>query len=162
MPWIENVSKADVAKAHHFDPGPNSMLICINDIACEWVVPKFNFKNTQRFEFLDVEDTDITWCPEEAMISCSQAARLVSMLTLALHDRMNVVVQCTAGICRSGAIAEVGIMMGFQDTEKWRSPNLRVKRMMLQELGLVYDPNEQHRVKPNHYDYLDPRREINV
>jgi predicted protein tyrosine phosphatase len=150
MPWIENVSKGDAAKAHHFDPGPNSVLICINDINCEWVIPKFPFKEVHKFEFLDVEDTD-TWCPEEAKFSEPQAKEIIKILSLALRSRSNVVVHCTAGICRSGAVVEVATMMGFDDTEKWRSPNLRVKHMLMQELGLIYDPNEQHRVKNEIY-----------
>jgi hypothetical protein len=43
MPWIENISKVDAKKAHHFDPGPNSMLICIIDPCSHPIVPKFPF-----------------------------------------------------------------------------------------------------------------------
>ena len=160
MPWIENISKKDAEKAYHFDPGPNSMLICINDPGSEPIVPKFPFSIVQFFEFLDVEDTDATWCPEEAMISNTQAQELVHLLDHALRHHMNVIVHCHAGICRSGAVVEVATIMGFTDTEKWRSPNLRVKHKMMQVLGHVFDPNELHRMKPEHMDYLDPRGEI--
>lgn len=160
MPWIQNISKKEVANAHHFDPGPNSMLICINDPATEPAIPRFPFSIIQFFEFLDVEDTDITWCPEEAMISDKQAEELVNLLKHALHWNMNVIVHCHAGVCRSGAVVEVATMMGFTDTEKWRSPNLRVKHKMMQVLGLAYDVNEQHRIRSSDLDYLDPRGEI--
>jgi hypothetical protein len=62
---------------------------------------------------------------------------------------MNVVVHCYAGICRSGAVCEVGVMMGFQDTGRFRSPNLLVKHGMMRALGWTYDTDE----KPNIDDW---------
>ena len=53
---------------------------------------------------------------------------------------MNVVVHCHAGVCRSGAVAEVGIAMGFQDTGVFRAPNLMVKHKLLNALGMTYAP----------------------
>jgi len=157
--WIENVAKDEVAKGRHFDPGPNSLLICINNLGMELVIPKFKFNQIERFEFLDLEDTD-TWCPEHVKFSDEQAERMIEILQMALAKRMNVVVHCTAGVCRSGAVVEVATVMGFTDTEKWRSPNLRVKHKMMKVLGLAFDPAEQHAVKPEHFDVLDPRGEI--
>jgi predicted protein tyrosine phosphatase len=52
---------------------------------------------------------------------------------------MNVVVHCMAGICRSGAVVEVGVMMGFNDCEKYRQPNLRVKHKLMKQLGWTYN-----------------------
>ena len=57
---------------------------------------------------------------------------------------MNVMVHCHAGICRCGAVTEVGTMMGFTATEKFRMPNLRVKHRMMKVLGLTYDADEKH------------------
>jgi hypothetical protein len=59
---------------------------------------------------------------------------------------MNVVVHCFAGICRSGAVCEVGVMMGFNDTERFRSPNLLVKHRMMKHLGWTYDEREPHSI----------------
>ena len=64
---------------------------------------------------------------------------LVQHLELALEQNMNVIVHCHAGICRSGAVAEVGIMMGFEDTKTHRIPNLLVKFNMMKFLGWVYE-----------------------
>jgi len=50
---------------------------------------------------------------------------------------MNVVVHCHMGVCRSGAVAEVGVMMGFRDTEKFRIPNLMVKKKLMEQLGMI-------------------------
>ena len=59
---------------------------------------------------------------------------------------MNVVVHCHAGVCRSGAVAEVGVMLGFDDSESFRSPNLLVKHKMMKVLGWTYDENEKHTI----------------
>ena len=59
---------------------------------------------------------------------------------------MQVVVHCHAGVCRSGAVCEIGVMMGFNDTEVFRSPNLLVKHKMMQVLGWLYDEQETHSI----------------
>jgi predicted protein tyrosine phosphatase len=142
MAWIENVAAADVPMRFHHDAGPNSMLIQIMDPAPTWwPTPAHEFKETHRFEFLDAEDKDSF--PDEAKISDEQAAEIVRLLKHALDNKMNVVVHCYAGICRSGAVAEVGVMMGFQDCERNRIPNLRVKQKLMKQLGWTYDSTEQ-------------------
>jgi predicted protein tyrosine phosphatase len=137
-PWIENVALSDIAKALHHNAGPNSMLIQIVDPAMEFPTPMHKFKEVHQFEFLDVEEKDEVL--EEAM-KCSheQAAELVRLLQHAMDKRMNVVVHCVAGVCRSGAVCEVGVMMGFRDAERYRSPNLLVKHRMVKALGWTYD-----------------------
>lgn len=142
MPFIENIAAADVPMRFHHECGENSMLIQIMDTATSWwPTPAHTFKETHRFEFLDVEDKD--HFPDECKISDEQAQELVRLLQHALDNKMGVVVHCMAGLCRSGAVAEVGVMMGFQDTEKTRIPNLRVKHKMMKALGWTYDENEQ-------------------
>ena len=139
--WIENVSWDDVKNGWHSDMGENAMLIQIADPATFFPDPKHTFKETYQFEFLDAEDGD-PW-PEEAMISDEQAKELVHLLVRALDNSMNVLVHCHAGICRSGAVVEVGQMMGFTPTERFRMPNLRVKHFMMKSLGLTYDSTEK-------------------
>jgi predicted protein tyrosine phosphatase len=144
MPWIENVAAADVPMRFHHEAGPNSMLIQIMDPAPTWwPTPAHEFKEVHRFEFMDVERDD-KW-PDEAKITPAQAEEIVRLLKHALENRMNVVVHCMAGLCRSGAVAEVGVMMGFEDTERFRSPNLLVKHSLMKALDWTYDANE----KPN-------------
>ena len=72
-----------------------------------------------------------------------QADELVRLLQHALDNSMNVLVHCHAGICRSGSVVEVGQMMGFTPTERFRMPNLRVKHFMMKSLGLTYDSAEK-------------------
>ena len=145
MPWIENVSLGDIPKGRHHNAGENSMLIQIVDPAMTFPTPMHKFKETHQFEFLDIEEHDE--CLEEAMrCSHEQAAELVRLLQHAMDKRMNVVVHCVAGVCRSGAVCEVGVMMGFLDTEVFRSPNLCVKHRMMKHLGWTYDENEPHTI----------------
>lgn len=137
MPWIQNVSMSDIKQALHFEAGENSMLIQIVDPAYEFPVPLKKFREVHQFEFLDVEATD----QEFTEFACTQeqADELVRLLKHALANRMNVVVHCHAGICRSGAVCEVGTMLGFDDTEVFRSPNLLVKHLMMRSLGWTYE-----------------------
>lgn len=136
MPWIQNVALADIPKAHHVSVGENSMLIQIVDPAMEFPTPKHHFKEVHQFEFLDLERDDNYG--EEFKITDAQAEELVKLLQHALDNRMDVVVHCVAGVCRSGAVCEVGIMMGFDDTKVFRSPNLLVKHKMMKCLGWNY------------------------
>lgn len=135
--WIENVSWDDVKNGWHSDMGENAMLIQIADPASFFPDPKYNFKERHFFEFLDAEDED--GFPDECKISDEQAQELVALLTRAFENHMNVLVHCHAGICRSGAVVEVGKMMGFTPTERYRQPNIRVKTKMMRVLGWTYD-----------------------
>ncbi len=144
-PWIQNVSLSDVRKGHHIDAGINSMLIQIVDPAMEFPTPSYKFKEIHQFEFLDLEQNDHS-IDEDWKISDAQAQQLVALLQRAFENRMNVVVHCVAGVCRSGAVCEVGVMMGFRDTEVFRSPNLLVKHKMMKCLGWTYDENEPHTI----------------
>ena len=137
-PWIQNVSFADIKKGHHIDAGINSMLIQIVDPGMEHPTPMYNFRETYQFEFLDLEETDST-INDDWKVSDDQAKELVQLLKRAEAEHMNVVVQCVAGVCRSGAVCEVGVMMGFRDTEVYRSPNLMVKHKMMKQLGWTYE-----------------------
>lgn len=153
MPWIQNIALVDVARKHHVAVGENSMLIQIVDPATEFPVPAHKFKEVHQFEFLDIEEDGMTNFGDGKMVDMSefaitdaQAAELVQLLQHAFENRMDVIVHCHAGVCRSGAVCEVGVMMGFQDTEAFRSPNLLVKHKMMRVLGWTYDENEPHTI----------------
>ena len=137
MPWIQNVSYVDVANGTHKDPGPASMLIQIVDPGMDFPLPVYEFGETHQFKFSDIEQPDPTG--ETKAITDSQAKYLVTLLQHALDNSMNVVVHCVAGICRSGAVAEVGTMIGFRDAGTHRIPNLLVKHKMMKSLGWTYD-----------------------
>lgn len=128
-PWIQNVALADITRGSHLDPGANSMLIQIVDPCMEFPEPKYQFRERHQFKFLDLgEEAADNPNAEEFKITYEQAEQLVRLLQHSLENRMNVIVHCVAGVCRSGAVCEVGVMMGFRDTKVRRQPNLMVKR----------------------------------
>jgi predicted protein tyrosine phosphatase len=152
-PWIQNVSLSDVKRGNHFDAGENSMLIQIVDPDMEHPEPLKQFREIHKFQFLDIEEDGMSNDGSgnkidlsEFAITQEQADTLVALLQHALDNRINVVVHCVAGVCRSGAVCEVGVMMGFRDTEVFRSPNLLVKHKMMKRLGWTYDENEPHTI----------------
>lgn len=137
-PWIQNISMSDCKAGNHRHPGENSVLIQIQDSGTEFITPAFHFKDVYRFEFMDCDETETIvdsdfWCQPE------DAKKLVSILSIALDQGKNVLVHCHAGVCRSGAVVEVGTMMGFTDTGAHRIPNVLVKRLMMKELGWSYE-----------------------
>jgi hypothetical protein len=149
--WIQNVSMSDIRRGFHIDPGFNSMLIQIVDPSYEFPVPKYQFRETHQFEFLDAERDDNF--PDECKCTDEQAQELVRLLQHAQEQHMNVVVHCHAGVCRSGAVAELGVMMGFKDTDAFRSPNLLVKHKMMKALGWTYDADEKHSINGETTDW---------
>ena len=153
MPWIQNIALVDVRRGHHIRVGENSMLIQIVDPGMEFPRPLHDFKEVHQFKFLDIEEDGLTnngdgkWTDmSEFAITDNDAQELVRLLQHALANRMDVVVHCHAGVCRSGAVAEVGVMMGFDDAEAFRSPNLLVKHKMMKCLGWTYDKDEPHTI----------------
>lgn len=141
--WIQNVSAGAAQDGNHFDCGSNAMLIQISDPVTDKVFtapwfpqPRHQFKEVHQFRFLDIEDGDTH--TEEFGVTDSQAAELVRLLQHAIDEDMNVIVHCAVGICRSGAVCEVGVMMGMGDTNTHRQPNLRVKTKMMKQLGYSY------------------------
>lgn len=126
VPWIQNVSMADVRKGDHYNPGINATLIQIVDPDMEFPVPDFDFgeSNIYQFKFLDIEEVG----PNS--IKQDDAEKIVQILHTSLDEGRNVVVHCVAGVSRSAAIVEIGILMGFRDAGEYRCPNKLVLRML--------------------------------
>lgn len=141
MPFIQNISMSDARQGFHHYPGPNSILIQITDPASEPPKPAQEFKEIHHFEFLDIEPPSEGW--QVFGIQPEQCRAIVTLLKHALENDMNVVVHCHAGLCRSGAVTEVGVTMGFQDTCCTRIPNIHVKHGLMRELGWTYDSEEK-------------------
>lgn len=146
---IENCSLVDVKRGDHTDFGLNTILIQITDPAMEPPIPSKNFHSVFQYEFLDIDDSDIEkdGNMEEFAINDNQANELVELLRFAQEKELNVIVHCHAGVCRSGAVVEVAEMMGFQPTNRFRAPNLRVKHRMMKALGWTYDSEEKPYMK---------------
>jgi predicted protein tyrosine phosphatase len=133
--WIENISFTAAELGEFPDPGENSVLIQIMDCAnCYPTVPH-KFKLVKQFSFCDVESKqDLAW---DFRISELQVQELADTLLEAKEKKMNVIVHCIAGLCRSGAVTEVGLMMGFEGGKNPRMPNTYVKRELMKKLGLA-------------------------
>lgn len=134
MAVIQNVPLYAIKSGEHFK-SENSILIQIVDPDMEFPIPVHPFNSIHQFKFLDVEATDL----EYGRITQGQAKEIVSVLKAALDNNQDVIVHCVMGVCRSGAVAEIGTMMGFRDTGVYRQPNLLVKSLMMKELGWSYD-----------------------
>ncbi len=136
MAWIKNISMYDIMNGNH-PYGDDVILIQICDPDTPFPVAKHNFHSIYQFKFLDLERDDVDLNNDK--ITQSQANQLSAILAYALRDNKNVLVHCHMGICRSGAVCEVGVMMGFDDTGVYRNPNLLVKNLMMKNLGWTYE-----------------------
>jgi predicted protein tyrosine phosphatase len=139
-PYIQNISRQALATGQHLRTGDNTVLIQIADCIQGFPAPTPNnsFVEIHQFNFMDSEENDSMF-PPEAKIAPEQAKEIVGILRNALANNQNVIVHCNAGLCRSGAVAEVGVMMGFTDTFATRIPNLMVKKYLMRELGWLYE-----------------------
>lgn len=140
MAFIQNVAWMDVLRGDHLPAGDDATLIQISDPALSPPEPKCTFKEIHKFEFCDVEDNGKE--PEmfeEFGMKPEQAKQIIEILERALEEDRNVIVHCFAGLCRSGAIAEIAIDMGFKDTNTYRERNVWVKKLLMKELGWTYE-----------------------
>ena len=135
MSFIVNIPMIAVMTGSH-QHSDNCVLISITDIDHKDVTPALLFKNIHRFKFMDVMKDSPT---AHEGITDQQATQIVDILKESLESGTDVVVHCHAGLCRSGAVAEVGVMMGFSDTCATRQPNSFVKWRLMKVLGWTYD-----------------------
>ena len=135
-PWICNVSAKDII-CDWFPRTEHMVLIQISEPGTiPPHAPAGVFQEVHQFFFLDADEEN---CPENLksqLISDEVANNLANILTRCLERDISIVVHCRAGLCRSGAVAEVGIILGFNKTKNPRIPNPMVKRKLLKALGL--------------------------
>ena len=138
MPFIQNVSLQNIVTGNHIRSN-NCMLIQIVDPLYDFPTPIHHFNEVHRFEFLDIDEKNPNYTDLcEFAFTDQQAEYVVLLLRHALNNDMDVVVHCHAGVCRSGAITEIGVILGFLDSGSHRIPNILVKNKMLRVLGLTY------------------------
>lgn len=150
-PFIQNVARRSIELGDHLIGRQNyyidslsttvlqdTVLISISDPAQEPPVPYYSFKTSLCLNFLDLEEDQMPEA-DEFKITYEDAEKIIKFLQDALNNGYNVIVHCTAGVCRSGAVVEVGTMMGFRDTGTYRQPNLMVKKYLMKALGWGYD-----------------------
>jgi predicted protein tyrosine phosphatase len=146
MPFIQNVSMQDIIEGYHRDSN-NAVLIQIVDPDMQFPVPAGDFTEIYQFQFLDIEEDGMTNTGDGMMIDLSelaitdaQARGIALVLLSAKQKNQDVLVHCHAGVCRSGAVAEVAIAcLGFEDTGDYRAPNLLVKKKLMQALNMWYN-----------------------
>jgi predicted protein tyrosine phosphatase len=131
--FIQNVSMADVVKGKHDHVPGNTALIQIQDYGCfQFAKPAKKFISVNQFKFDDHDDPS-----RLTNITDEQAQNIADILKNCHEFRINVIVHCHAGICRSGAVAEAGIVMGFENRSVHRIPNVLVKGKLFKELGFT-------------------------
>lgn len=131
MSSIINVSMSAIQKGLH-PIWEDCILIQIQDPGTEFVDSYESFDETYKFQFWD----------NDSSCTLEQAKEIVNILTTAKELNQNVVVHCHAGICRSGAVTEIGTILGFNETGAYRQPNTHVKSLMLKAAGLSYDEED--------------------
>jgi predicted protein tyrosine phosphatase len=136
MPYIENVPRINIINGNHILKPSDSILIQITDPDTFFPTPRYydRFIKIYQFKFYDILcKTNYNGRLLEP-ITQEQANCLVEILDNALRQNHNVLVHCTAGLCRSGAVVEVGKIMGFDTVHDGRIPNVDVKSKMLRYL----------------------------
>ena len=148
MPKILNVPRHKI-QTGDYQPSNNTVLISINDPAMEPPEPfhkDIPFKNIFVFEFLDVSyNDDPEW--DAWKITDAQAEAIANILKQCYENGHDVLVHCTAGLCRSGAVVEAGVALGFDDPKVCRQPNLEVKHKIFAALGEEFRQDEEKRMK---------------
>lgn len=127
MPWIENTSMKNVIEGLHYFEESRTILIQIQDKNFDYCKALYHdkFAAVYRFQFDDSEEE------EPNSITDNQASFIGQILLESFHRNQNIVVHCHAGLCRSGAVADVGEIIGFQYAGQVKIPNLRVKSKIL-------------------------------
>jgi len=139
MPRIENVSYADILKGNYQNDPLKSLLIQIVDPYMDFPSPPQWFTQHLRFRFMDLSDPGEDDINLSNMLNQTDADLIANVLKVCLEGDLNVTVHCVAGLSRSGAVAEVGEIMGFEYIGRTKIPNVHVKSLLLKELGLSYD-----------------------
>lgn len=123
MPYVENVSRDAIEKGLHCEYNyDKDLLIQITDPDSDFPEPFYHFKNVVQYKFWDSEEDDGP--------THDQAIQIATQILKAWHHGLNILVHCQAGLCRSGAVAEAAIMLGFQEVHKRRWPNRRLGKQL--------------------------------
>lgn len=117
---IQNVSYRDLENGNHYY-SENIVLIQIVDPCMIFPKPLKSFNKVYQFEFSDSDNSkDIVW---DARMSTYQAKKILCILSNCFKKDKDVIIQCLSGKSRSGAIVEIGTLIGFKETNTERSPN---------------------------------------
>lgn len=131
QPWIKNRPQA---WAEERVPPPNTVCISICH-SSDVQLPK-GYADVLRLRFDDT-DRDGQVLPHCHPATDDDVARIAVFLLK--HRGKNIVVHCTAGISRSGAIIEAALlhMREYQDRGWPRDPNRRLRYRLSQALSIL-------------------------
>lgn len=153
MPWIANYPYADIKSGNHaIEPGRTILIRIMGmghifDDENRDVARRSEFSQIFRFAFEDLEPKEVHDKTQYGEMVPVQAVIMHWYLKEALDGGYNVVVHCVQGLCRSGAVAEVGVMMGFDDSRRPRIPNLHVKKLLMKQAGMDWHQLFEERMK---------------
>lgn len=134
MPTITNISAFDVSQ---IIPKENTVLVRIGDYINPYFPPIHGgFHSVHTFCF------DDTLTDGAVSISEQHAKDIAGILKDCLTNNRDILVHCFAGICRSGAVVECGVVLGFEDGGAHRQPNVLVKHKIFKALGFEMYENE--------------------
>lgn len=140
MPTIANYMRKMIEE-WELPNSQDSILISIIDMGTLPVKPKSQFKHIYTFQFDDVDEQIEGLQP----ISNYQAKRIAEIIKQCKDDNVDIFVHCTAGVSRSGAVVEAGLLYGFE-LPKWhtygRIPNRTVYNNIRRELGITFSFEE--------------------
>ena len=128
MPVITNVSAFEATK---IIPNENTVLIRIGEYANPYLPPI-----SGRFHSIHTFCFDDTINEGEESITEQHAKDIACILKDCLTNNRDILVHCFAGICRSGAVVECGVVLGFEDGGAHRQPNILVKNKIFKALGV--------------------------
>jgi protein tyrosine phosphatase len=135
MTWIQNISLSNAINGIHYFVPHKTVLIRIQDFGNTVFQPVLF--EVHKFCFNDNDDPNDT-----SNITIEQANQIANILKNCKDKGYNIVVHCIAGLCRSGAIADVGILYGFEDTETKKIPNMLVKNRLKECFNMKVDYTE--------------------
>jgi len=125
-----------IIKGDHAISRGNTVLIQIVDRWNSFPTPALEstFKQIHKFDFADVS------IDGKGGITDQQADDIAKILKDAIENDDDIVVHCHAGICRSGAVAEVASYLGFSvlNHPSERIPNTLVKSKLFKSLGYTW------------------------
>ncbi len=119
--WIANFSLDEVKNGNHIILNNDAILIQICDPKTNFPISPYenSFVKVFKFSFLDTN-----FSVEPRAINDYQAEKIAEALNFAKKNNLNIIVHCHAGISRSGAIVEVGTLIGFEILKNHKQPRI--------------------------------------